>query len=89
MIERTFGRKVALGFAVSSFLGAGAALVALAIMFSRLGGGDVIVASLLATVVFLISCGVVLYFVSQPPRHALLPWDHDGPTTPENPVTHG
>ncbi|MEW5944020.1 MAG: hypothetical protein AB1710_09235 [Pseudomonadota bacterium] len=78
MIERTFGRKVALGFSVFSFLGAGAAVAVLLVMFSQRGGSDVIVASLLATVVFMASCGVVLYQMSKPPRHVLLPWDHDG-----------
>jgi hypothetical protein len=78
MAERTFGRKVALGFSVFSFLGAGAAVAVLLVMFSQRGAGDVIVASLLATVLFLLSCAVVLYQISKPPRHVLLPWDHDG-----------
>lgn len=81
-MKRTLGRKIALGFAVASFLGALVTLIAFMVMLGRNGSQDVIVASLLASIIFLVGCGVVLYFVSQPPRYELLPWDHDVSVVP-------
>ena len=75
-LKRTLGRKIALGFAIASFLGALVTLVAFVVMLGRYGSADVIVASLLATDFFFASCGIVLYFISQPPRYELLAWDH-------------
>lgn len=83
MIERTFGRKIALSFAVASILGSVAVMAVFLVMLVRHGIGDVIVASLLASILFLLSCGVVLYLISKPPRHALLPWDHGDPKISE------
>lgn len=76
-MKRTLGRKIALGFAIASFLGALASLVAFVVLLGRYGSADVIVASLLASIIFFAGCAIVLYFISQPPRYELLPWDHD------------
>ncbi|MFA5242354.1 MAG: hypothetical protein WC029_10095 [Sulfuricella sp.] len=39
------------------------------------GGSDPVVASLLAIIFFLASCGVVLYYIGQPARYELQPWE--------------
>ena len=39
------------------------------------GGSDVITASLFASTLFFLSCGIVLYLMSKPPRYKLEPWD--------------
>jgi hypothetical protein len=77
------GRRIALGFALASFLGAVTMLAVFIVMLGRRGAGDVVVASLFASVVFLASCGVVLYFLGKPPRHELLPWDSANPDQPD------
>lgn len=76
-MKRNLGRRIALGFAVASFASALLTLVAFVIMFGRYGSANAIVASLMASIVFFVGCGIVLYVISQPPRHELLPWDHD------------
>lgn len=75
-MKRTLGRKIALGFAIASFVSAVVTLLAFVVMLGRLGAADAIVASLLASIIFFGGCGIVLYFISQPPRYELLPWDH-------------
>lgn len=75
MQNRNTGKRIALGFSVLSFASAIAAIVLLAFIYPQRGASDPVTASLLATIFFLASCGVVLYFISQPPRYELLPWD--------------
>ncbi|PWB47718.1 MAG: hypothetical protein C3F18_11950 [Nitrosomonadales bacterium] len=74
-MKRSFGKKVAFGFSVLSYAGSIAAMVLFAFVFPQRGAADPVAASLLATIFFLASCGVVLYFISQPPRYELQPWD--------------
>lgn len=75
MIPRNPGKKIAFGFAVACFIGMAISLVTfLYLLFTR-GMSDVITASLMATTLFLMSCGVVLYLMSKPPQHKLEPWD--------------
>lgn len=75
MIARTFGRKIALGGAVACAIGTAASLAAAMYFLSTRGAQDVLSASALATAIFFAGCTVVLYVMSQPPRHKLLPWD--------------
>ncbi len=75
-MKRTLGRRIALGFAVASFVSALLTLIAFVIMLGRYGSANAIVASLMASIVFFAGCGIVLYVISQPPRYKLLPWDH-------------
>jgi hypothetical protein len=74
-MARTFGRKVAFGFAVASFVSTAASLAFFVYLITSRGVSDVITASLFAVTVFFLSCGMVLYFISKPPRHELQPWD--------------
>lgn len=76
-MKRTLGRRIALGFAVASFVSALLTLIAFVVMLGRYGSANAIVASLMASIVFFVGCGIVLYVISQPPRYKLLPWDHD------------
>lgn len=75
MIPRNTGRKIAFGFAVFSFVSMVVSLVILIYFMSTRGSGDVITASLFATTLFFLSCGIVLYLMSKPPRYKLEPWD--------------
>lgn len=75
MIPRNAGRKIAFGFAVASFILAAASLAGFGYSMVTRGGQDVITASLLATILFFLSAGIVLYLMSKPPRHKLEPWD--------------
>lgn len=74
MIPRNFGRKIAFGFAVASFICMVVSLGLFAYSLVTRGGQDVITASLLAVILFFLSSGIVLYLISKPPRHVLLPW---------------
>jgi hypothetical protein len=74
-VKRSLGKKIAFGFSVLSFAGSIATIVLLAFVYPQRGAADPIVASLLATVFFLASCGVVLFYIGQPPRYELQPWD--------------
>lgn len=74
-MNRNFGKKIAFGSSVLSFVGSIATMVLFAFVYPQRGAADPIVASLLAIIFFLASCGVVLYFISQPPRYVLKPWD--------------
>lgn len=74
-MKRSFGKKVAFGFSVLSYVSSIAAMVLFAFVYPQRGAADPVTASLLATIFFLASCGVVLYFISQPPRYELQPWD--------------
>lgn len=74
-MKRGFGKKIAFGFSVLSFASSIAAMALFAFVYPQRGGADPVVASLLAIIFFLASCGVALYFISQPPRFELQPWD--------------
>lgn len=74
-MTRTTGRKIAFGFAVASFTSMAASLAIFLYLLATRGGSDIVTASLFATTVFFLSCGIVLYFMSKPPRYELLPWD--------------
>ena len=75
MTPRNTGRKIAFGFAVFSFVSMVVSLATLIYFMVTRGSGDVITASLFATTLFFLSCGIVLYLMSKPPRHKLEPWD--------------
>lgn len=75
MTPRTIGRKIAFGFAVACFVSMVVSLLFFVYFMVTRGIGDVITASLLATTLFFLSCGVVLYLMSKPPQHKLEPWD--------------
>lgn len=75
MTPRTIGRKIAFGFAVAAFVCSALSLATFAYFMATLGGRSVITASLLATILFFLSSGVVLYLMSKPPRYVLQPWD--------------
>lgn len=75
MTPRNTGRKIAFGFAVFSFVSMVVSLVTLIYFIITRGSGDVITASLFATTLFFLSCGIVLYLMSKPPRYKLEPWD--------------
>lgn len=75
MTPRTIGRKIAFGFSVFSFVSMVVSLATLVYFMVTRGSGDVITASLFATTLFFLSCGIVLYLMSKPPRYKLEPWD--------------
>lgn len=75
MTPRTIGRKIAFGFAAVSFVGMAVSLVIFIYLLATRGGSDVVTASLFATTLFFLSCGIVLYLMSKPPRYKLEPWD--------------
>jgi len=67
-MTRTSVKKVVFGFAVAAVL---AAIVTVGIgiwAIGALGGAHVATASLFATAIFFLCCGIVLYFMSVPPR---------------------
>lgn len=75
MTPRNTGRKIAFGFAAASFVSMAVSLAIFVYFMMTRGAGDVITASLLATTLFFLSCGIVLYLMSKPPKHKLEPWD--------------
>lgn len=75
MTPRTIGRKIAFGFAVASFVSMVVSLAILIYLLATRGSGDVVTASMFATTLFFLSCGIVLYLMSKPPRYKLEPWD--------------
>ena len=75
MIPRNTGRKIAFGFAVISFVCSAMNLAILIYFLTTRGSGDVVTTSMFATTLFFLSCGIVLYLISKPPRHKLEPWD--------------
>lgn len=77
MTTRSIGKKIAFGFAVASFISMAISLVIFVYFMVTRGGSDVITASLFATTLFFLSCGIVLYLMSKPPRYELLPWDSE------------
>lgn len=76
-MTRSVGRKIALGFAVASFVSTAVSLAIFIYLMTTRGVSDVITASLFAVTLFFLSCGMVLYFMSKPPRHELQPWDSE------------
>lgn len=74
MTPRTLGRKISFGFAIASFVGMAVSLGFFLYLLATRGMGDVVTASLFATTLFFLSCGIVLYLMSKPPRHKLEPW---------------
>ena len=74
-MNRTTGKKIAFGFSVASLAGMSASLLVFTYFFREKGIGDPLTASALATIIFFASCTIVLYFMSQPPRYELRPWD--------------
>lgn len=75
MIPRNTGRKIAFGFAIFSFVCMVVSLVVLGYFQVTRGSGDVATASMFATTLFFLSCGIVLYLMGKPPKHELQPWD--------------
>lgn len=74
-MTRNIGKKIAFGFAVFSFVCMAVSLVIFLYLLATRGGSDVITASLFATALFFLSCGIVLYLMSKPPRYKLEPWE--------------
>lgn len=74
-MTRNIGKKIAFGFAVFSFVSMVVSLATLIYFMVTRGSGDVITASLFATTLFFLSCGIVLYLMSKPPRYKLEPWE--------------
>jgi hypothetical protein len=72
---RNTGRKISHGFAISSLACAFISLAFFVYFFATRGIGDVITASLFATILFFLSCAIVFYLMGKPPRHVLEPWD--------------
>ncbi|HMM47117.1 MAG TPA: hypothetical protein PKC12_03965 [Thiobacillaceae bacterium] len=77
MTVRSVGKKIALGFAVACLLCTVASLGSLIYLAGDRGMQDVWSASALATTFFFASCTLVLFLMSKPPRHVLLPWHAD------------
>ena len=75
MNPRSIGKKIAFAFAVACFISMGISLVIFVYFMATRGGSDVITASLFATTLFFLSCGIVLYLMSKPPKYKLEPWD--------------
>lgn len=75
MPRRTTARKIALGFAIACLLCMAASLAASVYFIVNMGTQHVFSASAMATSFFFASCTIVLYFMSQPPRYELQPWD--------------
>lgn len=74
-MNRTTGKKIAFGFAIASLAGMAASLLVFTHFLREKGINDPLTASALATIIFFASCAIVLYFMSQPPRYELQPWD--------------
>jgi len=75
MIPRNTGRKIAFGFAASAFVSMAVSLAVLIYFLATRGASDVLSASLFASTLFFLSCGIVLYLMSKPPQFKLEPWD--------------
>ncbi len=74
-MARTTGRKIAFGFTIASLIGMAVSLTLFIYLLLTRGISDVLTASLFATTVFFLSCAIVFYFMSKPPRYKLEPWD--------------
>lgn len=75
MTHRNIGKKIAFGFAVATFAGMAVSLATFLYFMVTRGGSDVITASMFATTLFFLSCGIVLYLMSKPSKYKLEPWD--------------
>jgi len=75
MTSRNIGKKIAFGFAVATFASMAVSLLVFVYFVVTRGSGDVITASMFATTLFFLSCGVVLYLMSKPSKYKLEPWD--------------
>lgn len=75
MTHRNTGRKIAFGFAVTSCASMAISLLIFLYFMITRGGSDVVTASMFATTLFFLSCGIVLYLISKPPKYKLEPWD--------------
>jgi hypothetical protein len=62
-MEKTFGQKIAYVIAIICYL-AGAGGIVWAVLYQRTGPNDVIHASMMASVIFFIGCGVVLHVIA-------------------------
>jgi uncharacterized membrane protein YraQ (UPF0718 family) len=75
MTPRNTGRKIAFGFAAAAFVSMVVSLAVLIYFLATRGASDVLSASLFASTLFFLSCGIVLYLMSKPPQFKLEPWD--------------
>ena len=75
MTVRSIGKKIALGFSIASVFCMVASLAVFIHFVQEKGFEDVLSASAMATTLFFASVAFVLYFISKPPLHELLPWD--------------
>lgn len=78
-MNRTPAKKAALGFCIVSLIGTVISLAMLVYTLSQRGITDVLSASLFATTIFFLSCAIVLFFMSKPPRYEMRPWDEEEP----------
>ncbi len=62
-MEKTLGQKIAYFIAITCYL-AGAATIVGTMLYQTTGPNDVIHASMMASVVFFIGCGVVLHVIA-------------------------
>ncbi|MBZ0092513.1 MAG: hypothetical protein K8F27_09865 [Sulfuricellaceae bacterium] len=76
-MKRTFGKKIAFGFAAAAFIGMAASSVFFVYFLFKGGVNGIVTSSVFATILFFMSCGVVLYLMSKPQRYALRPWDEE------------
>ncbi len=79
MTQRTTGHKIAFSFAILCLIGVFTSLGVFSYFHYTKGMMDVLTGSALATVFFFASCSFVLYYISRPPKHELLPWDAPEP----------
>ncbi len=75
MTTRSIGKKIALGFSIASVVCMIASAATFIYFQQTKGMMDVLTASAMATTLFFASVAFVLYFISKPPLHELLPWD--------------
>lgn len=78
-MNRTPAKKIALGFCVLTLIGTAISAVMMVYYVIQRGPSDVLSASLFATTIFFLSCAIVLFFMSKPPRYELRPWDEEEP----------
>ncbi len=74
-MNRSPAKKIAFGFCIVSLIGMAISLVMFLYTLIQRGFNDVLSASLFATTVFFLSCAIVLFFMSKPPRYEMRPWD--------------
>lgn len=79
MPARSFGKKIAYAFFLFSLPCLLLSLLGFVYCLATKGFQDVWSASLMSMTLFFASVALVLYFISQPPKHELLPWDAPEP----------